>query len=165
MLSRTASKCDPWRWVRLRFRHCCSETVAQGVTPSGIVKPIWTSNGLLLWGGATLRSTPGAVRRQQPFGRQAVALHLPDGHALELGIAQEVQQSLILLRHLSREFRARLLAHDLGQRRIICPGFPECRFVAHFTPASFLPALVLGQVAGLAVGDHHEDLPEVVAVG
>src|SRR5262249_58989486 len=43
-------------------------------------------------------------------------------------------------------------------------SWPEGSLIKHLTPTALLAALRLDQVPGLAVGDHYEELPEIIAV-
>ena len=77
-----------------------------------------------------------------------------------------VEQTAALLSHLHGKLRRRLRAGDLIEAAgVRIAAAAQRRFVEQMAAAALLALLMACQVEGLAHGDHHQQPPQVVAVG
>jgi hypothetical protein len=79
-------------------------------------------------------------------------------------VGQQAEQAAALLGHLGGERRVRLAADLLGEGRRLRAVRGQGRGVPHLAPAALLAPLVPGQVGGLAGGQQHQHLPQVMPV-
>jgi hypothetical protein len=93
-----------------------------------------------------------------------MTFHLQAHHGLELGIPQFGKEPLALLGHLGCEFRSRLATHESRQYHIVRAGGCGVR-QRERGAAALLAGFVTEEVAGFPRRDHHQQPPQIVAVG
>src|SRR5262249_36703695 len=105
------------------------------------------ANGLQLAGH-------GPPRAVKPRGDLVLgeALHLPDGDLAQARVAEQVQQSLVLLRNLGRKLRRGLVAHHLLEGGLVPSRLPGVApRLAWDSATTATPAVLVGKlVEGLA---------------